>query len=68
MLSVAVVYYIVIAVLVFSFWLKVFMADTTTEKTDLMSWLVLIIGTSLWPLVLPFAYLEISNKVSRQRH
>lgn len=68
MLLIAIFYYFLISLLVFAFWLRAFIADSTTDKRDPTSWLVLIIGTSLWPLVLPFAYLELMNKFSKQRN
>ncbi|GAB4227359.1 MAG: hypothetical protein Kow00121_56000 [Elainellaceae cyanobacterium] len=33
--------------------LSAFLSDHTTLKTDMRSWIVLLIGTSLWFLVLP---------------
>ena len=50
--------YIVIAFLVFGYFLKVFLADKSTSNTHRASWVVLGLATLLWPIVLPLAYLE----------
>ena len=68
MLLTVIGYYILIALVIFGLWLKTFIADSTVEKTDIISWVALIIGTSLWPLVLPLAYLELSHKISIQKN
>ncbi|MBW4464975.1 MAG: hypothetical protein KME07_05985 [Pegethrix bostrychoides GSE-TBD4-15B] len=41
------------AFLVFSLSLRSFFKDSSTSKTDLSSWLVVICATLFWPLVLP---------------
>jgi uncharacterized membrane protein len=41
------------ASLVFGILLNAFIKDSSTPKTDVTSWLVLIIATLLWPIVLP---------------
>lgn len=46
--------YITGALLVFGFSLHAFLKDTTTSKSDRLSWIVLIIATAFWPLILPF--------------
>ncbi|CCQ60531.1 hypothetical protein CWATWH0402_353 [Crocosphaera watsonii WH 0402] len=43
-------------------WFKLFWADETTPRNDLSSWVVLIVGASLWVVVLPFANLELVLK------
>ncbi len=62
MLAIAISYYWVIALIVFSMWFKIFWTDETTAKNDLFSWMVLIIGASLWVIVVPFANLELVMK------
>ena len=59
MLALIISYYWVIALVVFSVWFKAFWADETTVKHDCSSWMVLIIGASLWVVVIPFANLEL---------
>ncbi len=50
--------YIVIAFLVFGYFLWVFLTDKSTPNTHMGSWVVLGLATLLWPIVLPLAYLE----------
>lgn len=45
--------YITGALLVFGFSLQAFLKDTSTPKTDRLSWLVLILASLFWPIVLP---------------
>lgn len=39
--------------LTFTFLLTAFLKDTSTSKTDRLSWMVLLIATLLWPIVVP---------------
>jgi hypothetical protein len=41
------------AFLVFSLSLRAFLKDDSTPKNDLVSWLVVLVATVFWPLVLP---------------
>lgn len=41
------------ACLVFGLSLRAFLKDDSTPKTDLVSWLVVLVATLFWPLVLP---------------
>lgn len=66
MLSLAIGYYFVISLVVFFGWFKIFLADATTPKTDVTSWVVLLLGTIFWPVVLPLSYAEIFEKVSQR--
>ncbi len=45
--------YITGALLVFGFSLQAFLRDTSTPKTDRLSWLVLILASLFWPITLP---------------
>lgn len=47
------VLYITGAVVVFGLSLHAFLKDISTSKTDRLSWIVLLIATVFWPLVLP---------------
>lgn len=53
--------YLLIGTILFTTWLKFFHRDTSL----VLSALTLAVATLLWPLVLPFAYLELifSKKV-----
>lgn len=50
--------YLLVTGMVFGLWLSNFMGDQTTPKTDHISWLVLLIGPWLWPIVLPISITE----------
>jgi hypothetical protein len=54
--------YFVIALIVFLVWLKFFFSDTSTSKKDLKSWIVLLTGPLIWPIVLPLSYLQLAYK------
>ena len=56
--------YFSIALIVFLVWFKTFWNDTATSKKDLISWIALVIGPLVWPVVLPLSLLQISNKKS----
>lgn len=45
--------YITGAVLVFGYSLQAFLRDSSTPKTDRLSWLVLIVASVFWPITLP---------------
>lgn len=46
------------ATLVFGILLSAFLKDSSTSKSDVTSWLVVLIGTLVWPLVLPSMILK----------
>jgi polyferredoxin len=56
--------YFVIALIVFLVWLKFFWSDTSTSKKDLKSWIILLFGPLVWPIVLPLSFLQLSHKKS----
>ena len=55
-------WYYTIALMVFIYWLIVFLQDSSTSKTDLLSWSVLLIAPLLWPIVLPISSWELNRK------
>lgn len=55
-------WYWTIALIVFIHWFTIFLQDTSTLKTDLMSWLVLLIAPLFWPIVLPISSWELNRK------
>ena len=55
-------WYWTIALMVFIYWFTIFLQDTSTLKTDLMSWLVLLIAPLFWPIVLPISSWELNRK------
>lgn len=56
--------YFSIALIVFLVWFKSFWNDTATSKKDVISWIALIIGPLVWPVVLPLSLLQITSKKS----
>jgi hypothetical protein len=56
--------YFSIALIVFLVWFKCFWNDTATAKNDLISWIALVIGPLVWPVVLPVSILQITSKNS----
>ena len=56
--------YFSIALIVFIVWFKCFWNDTATSKNDLISWIALVIGPLVWPVVLPLSIWQISSKNS----
>jgi flagellar biosynthesis protein FlhB len=52
--------YLLIAHRLFNIWLKFFQQDTSISTEDRsLSWVVLSIGTILWPVIVPIAYLRL---------
>lgn len=56
--------YFSIALIVFLVWFKRFWNDTATSKKDLISWIALVIGPLVWPIVLPLSLLQITSRKS----
>ncbi len=56
--------YFSIALIVFFVWFKSFWNDTATSKKDLISWIALVIGPLVWPVVLPLSLLQVSSRKS----
>lgn len=56
--------YLAGAFLVFVILLNAFIKDNTTPKTHVGSWIVVIMATTLWPLVLPSIIRKKFSKVS----
>ena len=62
-----VVTYLFMAPLYFTSWLKLFNNDTTiTSNERLVSMVILVMSTILWPLIVPIAYLELLNKKNNE--
>lgn len=53
--------YFSIALIVFLVWFKCFWNDTATSKNDLISWIALVIGPLVWPVVLPVSILQLTS-------
>lgn len=60
---ISVVFYLLIAHRLFKVWLKFFQQDTNMSLEEKqISWGVLLMGTVLWPIVVPIAYLSMLEK------
>lgn len=67
-LAVAVAFYLIMAVSFFKSWLLFFQQDTElSPKRTFFSWVVLTVVTLLWPVVVPFAYLELLRKLQKSK-
>jgi hypothetical protein len=60
-------WYATISVTVFCYWLGLFIADKSTPKTHIASWLILLIAPLFWPIVLPVSIVELVTKSSSSR-
>ncbi|MUG96235.1 hypothetical protein F7734_29400 [Scytonema sp. UIC 10036] len=59
-LYVALIFYFTMAFSFFQKWLNFFIADAEMTSDDRMfSIIILVIATVFWPIVVPFAYLEV---------
>lgn len=54
-------WYWTICLMVFIYWSMLFYLDSSTPKTDLISWSFLLITPLLWPIVLPISSWELSR-------
>jgi hypothetical protein len=61
-----VIFYIAMMPILFTGWMGFFKQDVDLSKEEKqISLMVLAIATLLWPIVLPFAYLELLDKFKR---
>lgn len=61
-------FYVLLAPRFFRSWRLFFEQDTTLSPQErTFSQVVLAIATVFWPVVVPFAYLELLNKVQREK-
>ena len=44
-------------------WLLFFLRDEETPKTDVASWVVLIVASIFWPISVPLSYIELMTKM-----
>ncbi|WP_414588483.1 hypothetical protein [Scytonema sp. PCC 10023] len=60
MVNLAIIVYLIMACCFFNEWLVFFLADEEMDSEQrLFSIVILVIATILWPIVVPFAYLEL---------
>lgn len=68
LLILPIAFYLLLAPRFFQSWRLFFEQDTTLSPQDrVFSQVVLTIATVFWPLVVPFAYLELLHKVQREK-
>ncbi|MCU0526200.1 MAG: hypothetical protein MUF72_15385 [Elainella sp. Prado103] len=60
-------FYLFTAGLVFVVLLAAFWRDGSTSKRHQLSWMIVLIGSVFWGLVLPIAIIERSRKLLRQQ-
>jgi hypothetical protein len=61
-------FYLLIAYFLFKAWLGFFLRDTSLTRRQRNVQLGLLIGiTILWPLIVPFAYLELLSKIETKK-
>lgn len=60
--------YLLMAQWIFKTWLKFFEQDTSmSSENRRLSWVILLVGTILWPVVVPIAYIKLlEEKFNRQ--
>jgi hypothetical protein len=56
--------YLPIACLMFCVFLGGFLTDDSTPKTDLISWMAVLVGAALFPIIIPIALTERLLKAS----
>lgn len=60
-------FYLLTAGLVFAVLLVAFWRDGSTSKRHQLSWVIVLIGSLFWGVVLPIALIERSRKLLRQQ-
>ena len=60
-------WYLTVSAAFFFYWLKLFWSDKSTPKSDLISWIILIIAPLLWPISFPASVLELMTKSSKNK-
>jgi len=59
--------YFSVSLIVLVVWFIVFWNDTSTSKKDLLSWVALLLGPLVWPVVLPLSLLQITSRKSVEK-
>lgn len=60
-------WYLTVSATVFCYCLGLFVADKSTPKNDVASWLILLIAALFWPIVLPGSFIELVTKSSANK-
>lgn len=60
-------WYLTVSAAFFFYWLKLFWNDKSTPKSDLFSWIILVIAPLLWPISFPASVLELMTKSSAEQ-
>lgn len=56
-------WYLSVTSLVFIYWLSLFLLDRETPNNHLISCIVLVAASLLWPISVPGAMIELANKI-----
>ncbi|WP_088892682.1 hypothetical protein [Leptolyngbya ohadii] len=54
--------YLLVSLVVFLMLVGVFLADSTTPKSDRLSWLLICIGSLFWVIAVPLSFVEVFQK------
>ncbi len=60
-------WYLTVSVAFFLYWLQLFWNDKSPPKSDLFSWMILVIAPLLWPVSFPASVLELMTKSSNRQ-
>lgn len=60
------IFYLLMALRFFSVWLKFIQRDPSLSSRPRQLYLCLVVLTILWPLIVPFAYLELLSKSEKE--
>ncbi len=56
-------FYLIMAQRIFKVWIEFFQRDASLSSAEKqLSWVVLIVGTIFWPIVVPIAYVSLLEK------
>lgn len=61
-----VAWYWIVTLMVLIYWFMLFYQDQSTPINDLKSWFFLFIAALFWPITLPIARWELSQKASKK--
>jgi hypothetical protein len=62
-------WYVIAGFMLSKTWYIYFQGDKALNKNDLLiSWFALVVTTLLWPITLPFTYLELVRKHNHPAH
>lgn len=60
--------YLTVALFVFLVLLSAFLLDRSTPKTHRLSWLVVVLGSAFWLVVIPLSFVEVVRKLAKAKN